>query len=61
MLQHCAHFQKTECVTKYEKQYMIDGTLPPANAECDVDEPNPWILLAKQLNVTTLDPSILGL
>ncbi|KAH8725373.1 Alpha/Beta hydrolase protein [Phaeosphaeriaceae sp. PMI808] len=46
---HCAHFQKTACVTKYETQYMLDGTLPPANTMCEMDEPNPFIAFAKQL------------
>ncbi|KAF1850512.1 alpha/beta-hydrolase [Cucurbitaria berberidis CBS 394.84] len=49
---HCAHFQKAKCVSKYEKQYMLDATLPPANTTCEVDEPNPWIALAKQYNLT---------
>ncbi|KAF2818420.1 alpha/beta-hydrolase [Ophiobolus disseminans] len=46
---HCAHFQKAACVSKYEKQYMFDGTLPPANTTCEVDEPNPFLAVAKQL------------
>lgn len=31
---------------------MRDGTLPPANTTCEVDEPNPWLLFAKQNNLT---------
>jgi hypothetical protein len=28
---------------------MIDGTLPPANSTCEIDEPNPFILLGEML------------
>jgi pimeloyl-ACP methyl ester carboxylesterase len=45
--QHTAHFQNVACVSEYEKQYMRNGTLPPANTVCEVDEPNPWIAAAK--------------
>jgi hypothetical protein len=48
-LQHCAHFQKSACVSKYERQYMLDGTLPPAGATCEVDEPSPFLILAEML------------
>ncbi|CAO2653462.1 Nn.00g028730.m01.CDS01 [Neocucurbitaria sp. VM-36] len=51
---HCAHFQKTKCVSKYEQQYMHDGTLPPADMVCEVDQPNPWIALAEAANATSL-------
>ncbi|KAG9198044.1 hypothetical protein G6514_000619 [Epicoccum nigrum] len=44
---HTAHFQASECVTKYEKQYMLDGTLPPPNTLCEVDQPNYFILAAE--------------
>jgi hypothetical protein len=39
-------------VSEYEMQYMLDGTLPPANTTCEADEPNPWIILGEQLNLT---------
>jgi hypothetical protein len=28
---------------------MLDGTLPPSNTTCDVDEPNPFLILAELL------------
>jgi hypothetical protein len=46
-LQHCAHFQKAACVTKWETQYMLDGTLPPEGTMCEVDESNAFIAAAK--------------
>ncbi|KAH7371190.1 TAP-like protein-domain-containing protein [Pyrenochaeta sp. MPI-SDFR-AT-0127] len=49
---HCAHFQQSECISYYEKQYMRDGTLPPENTVCEIAEPNPWIALAKLENLT---------
>jgi hypothetical protein len=33
-------------------QYMRNATLPPPNTICEVDEPNPWILLGDLLNNT---------
>ncbi|KAF1361492.1 hypothetical protein EJ07DRAFT_164529 [Lizonia empirigonia] len=49
---HCAHFQKSACLSKFEKQYMLDGTLPPPGTSCEVDEPNPFIIVAEQSNST---------
>ncbi|KAF2028299.1 alpha/beta-hydrolase [Setomelanomma holmii] len=46
---HCAHFQKTACVSQHEKQFMLDGTLPPANTTCEVDQPNPFLAYAEEL------------
>ncbi|KAF1938664.1 hypothetical protein EJ02DRAFT_354001, partial [Clathrospora elynae] len=51
-VRHTAHFQNVTCMSKYEMQYMFDGTLPPAKTTCEVDEPNPWIYYAKQSNFT---------
>jgi hypothetical protein len=51
--QHTAHFQKSACVSQYEKQFMLDGTLPPANTNCEVDQPNPFLIVAEQLANST--------
>ncbi|EUC36495.1 hypothetical protein COCCADRAFT_88224 [Bipolaris zeicola 26-R-13] len=53
---HTSHFQSTKCVSEHEKRYMRDGTLPPANTVCEVEEPNPWIALAKLSNATGTTP-----
>lgn len=50
ILQHCAHFQKSKCLTKYEKQYMLDGTLPPPDTTCELDQPNAFLLNAEKAN-----------
>ncbi|KAF9693331.1 hypothetical protein EKO04_008759 [Ascochyta lentis] len=49
---HCAHFQKSECLSTYEKQYMLDGTLPPPDTTCEVDQPNPFLAVAEQSKST---------
>ncbi|KAG9388647.1 TAP domain protein [Pyrenophora tritici-repentis] len=46
---HCAHFQKSACVSQYEKQFMLHGTIPPANTTCDIDQPNPFLIAVEQL------------
>ncbi|KAH7072281.1 Alpha/Beta hydrolase protein [Paraphoma chrysanthemicola] len=46
---HCAHFQRSVCVSQYEKQFMLDGTIPPANTTCEIDQPNPFLLFAEQV------------
>ena len=50
--QHTAYVQASECITKYEKQYMLDGTLPPPDTLCEVDQPNYFILAAEQAAAT---------
>ncbi|CBX99103.1 hypothetical protein IAQ61_000771 [Plenodomus lingam] len=40
---HTAHVRKSACVSRHEKQYMLNGRLPPANTTCEVEQPNPWI------------------
>jgi pimeloyl-ACP methyl ester carboxylesterase len=47
---HTAHLRKATCVAKYEKEYLLHGTLPPANTTCEVDEPNPFITMAELLD-----------
>jgi hypothetical protein len=43
ILQHAAHPQRSACISKFEKQYMLDGTLPPPDAKCEADIPNPFL------------------
>ena len=51
-IKHTAHVQASECISKYEKQYMLDGTLPPPETLCEVDQPNYFILATEQAAVT---------
>lgn len=37
----------------YEKEYFLDGTLPPSNTVCEVDYPNPFVAFAQQTNNTS--------
>jgi hypothetical protein len=37
-------------------RYMLDGTVPPENTTCEADEPNPCIIIGKQLNLTQTMP-----
>ncbi|KAH9871123.1 hypothetical protein J1614_006697 [Plenodomus biglobosus] len=49
---HTAHLRNSTCVSRYEKQYMLDGTLPPANTTCEVEQANPWIAYAEMVGGT---------
>lgn len=52
-LQHCAHFQESELLSTYEKQYMLNRILPPPDTTCEVDQPDTFFTVTEQGNATT--------